>query len=104
MTLKELRKKYIGKLIDEDSLNDDFCLDETDDGYLLSFCSGDVLVHSATITLSSDMQILAISRLSAKMLIGEDATSSNYAPTRVDADDYDFLDDALEDCVCDMDE
>lgn len=96
MILKELRKKYIGKVIDEESLDDDFYISTDKNGRYLHIRTGDEYVYEASVYLDEQNVITGISRMTARMLVGDEATHVNYKPYRVHADDYDILDDCLE--------
>ena len=95
MTLKELRKKYVGKVIDEEDLDDDFNIVTDKDGRHMNFRNGDEFVFEARISLDANNKITGISRMTCRRLAGDDATHVNYEPCRVNADDYDILDDCL---------
>ena len=93
MTLKELRKKYVGVLIPEDKLKDDSCELRTDDkGKRLRISFGDIYVYYATLRLDENNRILEISRMTCEELVSDEATHVNYKPRKVYADDYDILD------------
>lgn len=101
MTLNELRKVYIGKRINRESLSESISLQIEAENVSLVFCSGDEWVYSARIQLDGEdsLQIKEISRMTCKQLLSEDATSSVYRSVRVSKDDYDILDDALKECI-----
>ena len=95
MTLKELRKKYIGKVIDEEYLDDDYYISTDKKGRCLHIRTGDEYVFEASVYLDEQNVITGISRMTARMLVGDEATHVNYRSCRVNAGDYDILDDCL---------
>ena len=95
MTLKEIRKKYIGLQVVMDLLDSDFTVVEEGDDIVLEWRSGDEYVYEATILLDTDYRIKKISRMTGKCLIGDEATHVNYRPMRVAVDEYDLLDTSI---------
>lgn len=96
MTLKELRKKFLGSHVRVENLPDAFCVQTNADETTIEWQLDDEYVYSASIHLDSTMRIKSISRMSGKALVGDDATRVNYRPIRISADDYDILEAAIE--------
>ena len=96
MTLQELRKKYIGKTLNVDDLDDDISMYTDENGKHIHIRTGDEYVYEAYADLDEGNKIIRISRMTCRRLVGDEATHVNYEPCRVNADDYDMLDMCLE--------
>ncbi len=83
MTLAELRKKYVGKRVDESYANQHSISIDADTGDYEYF---------AEVTIDDDRKITHISRMTGRRLVGDDATRVNYENIRISADDYDLID------------
>ncbi len=83
MTLAELRKKYVGKRVDETYADQHSISIDADTGDYEYF---------AEVTIDDDRKITHISRMTGRRLVGDDATRVNYENIRINADDYDLID------------
>ena len=88
MTLAELRKKYVGKRVSDLYINQrSIPIDlDADPDYQ----------YVAEVTIDDDRKITRISRMTGRRLVGDDATHVNYENIRINADDYDLIEDKIE--------
>ena len=52
--------------------------------------------YFAAVTIDDDRKITYISRMTGRRLVGDDATRVNYENIRINADDYDLIEDEIE--------
>lgn len=88
MTLAELRKKYVGKKVSDSYANQQ--------SIPINLDADPEYQYFAEVTIDDDRKITHISRMTGRRLVGDDATRVNYENIRINADDYDLVEDEIE--------
>lgn len=88
MTLAALRKKYVGKRVSDSYANQH--------SIPINLDADPEYQYFAEVTIDDDRKITHISRMSGRRLMGDDATRVNYENIRINADDYDLIEDEIE--------
>ena len=88
MTLAELRKKYVGKRVSDSYANQHSISIDLD--------ADPEYQYFAEVTIDDDRKITHISRMIGRRLVGDDATRVNYENIRINANDYDLIEDEIE--------
>ena len=98
MNLKKIRKKYVGKTIDVDKLNNLSSFVFLESILSFKFMSAEGHLFQTDINLDYDKEITSISPMTRLKFYGDDPRHV-YARCRVHTDDYEMLDEQLGLCI-----